>query len=146
MVCPALHRDQQPLDARYRFDDANVNLLIVEDTPLLNMQFKKRLKIATLRLVVTLWREACCPHGFSDTHTVVITQRIQFPRLDQPQYAPRSPVVRREATALLLAQGHHLQRSLRLPYLLAQSLQRDQRRKNAQRTIKLPTQFHRIDV
>src|SRR5947207_229659 len=146
MVCPALHRDQQPLDARYRFDDANVDLLIVEDAPLLNMQFNERLKIVTSRLVVTLWREARCPHGFSDTHTVVITQRIQLPSLDQPQYAPRSPVVRREAAALLLAQGDHLQRSLRLPHLLAQSLQRDQRRKDAQRTIKLPTQFHSIDV
>src|SRR3989440_12583397 len=103
MVRPALHRVQQPLDARYRFDDANVDLLIVEDAPLLNMQFKKRLKIVTLRLMVALWREARCPHGFSDTHTIVITQRFQLPGLDQPQYSPRSPVVRREATALLLA-------------------------------------------
>src|SRR5947208_2435691 len=110
MVCPALHRDQQLLDACYRFHDANVDLLIVEDAPLLDMQFEERLKIVTLRLMVALWREARCPHGFSDTHTLVIAQCIQLPGLDQPQYAPRSPVVPREATALLLAQRHHFQR------------------------------------
>src|SRR5947207_12784224 len=100
MVRPALHRDQQPLDARYRFDDANVDLLIVEDAPLLNMQLDERLKIVTLRLMRPLWREPRCPPGLSDTYTIVITQRIRLPGLGLPRSPPRSPAARPQATAL----------------------------------------------
>src|SRR6266699_2193267 len=61
-------------NTRDRLDNANIDLLVKQNAPLLDMQFEKSTEIIALRLSVSLRRESCITHGFGNGYAIIVTQ------------------------------------------------------------------------